>query len=381
MRLPGTFPIARLFLIRTNPLHAAKRWALIFSFLLPLLGSHPTSFAESEGGSAKISILTSHLNRLSLPSEAGGFPDLHSFLISLLSELHGKTNFCIENDHCLNHDFSELTRTAYQSGSIDRIIRSNLDRILPAIEVREGAIQIHPEWVETEKKRKERVMCPDLTGYLRVKQVLKDSRLELNGTSEIPQEIRSWIDEAYPRKIGFGSRRFRVGFEEYMLARFSRIQINRMSEMLERMMQTVMGSLKVVIETKSGEQLEEGLTAPEAYRYAMNRLDATIELEKGQGLLRGQEIRYGDLIMAGILTGTLRIGMIRDVIFMEEFREPRNVALKRWGGLLLNVVRSVGYLNPYTAPVVILGSVVQESIRTEKEYHRAASRRAQTIRR
>jgi hypothetical protein len=380
MRPPGIPSIARLFLKWANPLPADGWKVLIFSFLF-LAGSLPASYAGPGESSVRVSILSSHLDRLSLPSEEGGFSDLHSFLISLLSELHGKTEFCLENNHCLNYDFSELARAAYRSGAIDRIIRSNLLRILPAIEVQEGAILIHAERVQPEKKRKERVMCPDLTGYLRVKQVLKDSRLELNGTAEIPQEIRSWIDEAYPRKIGFGSRRFRVGFEEYMLARFSRIQINRMSEMLERMMQTVMGSLKVVIETKSGEQLEEGLTAPEAYRYAMNRLDATIELEKGQGLLRGQEIRYGDLIMAGVLTGSLKIGMIQDVISMEEFREPRNVALKHWGGLLLNVVRTVGYLNPYTAPIVILGSVVQESIRAEKEYHRAASRRAQTIRR
>ncbi len=306
---------------------------------------------------------------------------MHAFLTSLLSELYGKTGFCLKNNHCLSYDFSELARAAYRSGAIDRIIRSNLLRILPAIEVQEGAILIHAERVQPEKKRKERVMCPDLTGYLRVKQVLKNSRIEMNETGEIPAEVRTWIDGAYPRKIGFGARRFRVGFEEYMLARFSRIQINRMAEMLERMMQTVMGSLKVVIETKDGQAIEEGLTAPEAYRYAMNRLDATIELEKGQGLLRGQEIRYSDLIMAGVLVGTLKIGMIRDVISMDDFREPGNVVLKHWGGLLLNVVRSVGYLNPYTAPVVILGSVVQESIRAEKEYRRAASRRAQTIRR
>lgn len=341
---------------------------------------HPGSVSAQEPAAydPAITLLVDHLRRLGVPKEESGFEDLHSFLLSFAGALEAPTS----------DRLTGITRSAFRVHAIDRVEASNLLEILPAVVVHDGRIEVNAERIGNapkQNRRSERILRPDLLGYERVKNHFIRLRKERLSQGEITRELEQRLFKAYPRAIFFSNQRIslkkRVGFQEYLLSRFERIQIERMAEILDDTIQMTLGHSKIVTEMPDGTTHTEELTPPEQYRLAMNRLDTMIEKEVRHGLLRGMSIDYGDLILAGVIAGRVEPGLLLEILRMKEFQEPRHEGLKRWGLISMSIVRTVGYLNPYTAPAVIMGSVVYESIRTRKEFERAASRKTQIIRR
>lgn len=101
---------------------------------------------------------------------------------------------------------------------------------------------------------------------------------------------------------------------------------------------------------------------------SMNWLHLHLADERRVGLLRGTDPTFGDVVSAALLTGEVRAELIEAILDLDVFKEPKNLQLKQWGSVAFSIVKTLSYLNPYTAAAMTVGSVIFDSLKNQKAY-------------
>ncbi len=125
--------------------------------------------------------------------------------------------------------------------------------------------------------------------------------------------------------------------------------------------------------------IEVEITQKSIRNFAINTLRIEMEREVNDGKLQGTQPNFGDILSASLITGEIDHRSVAKILELEPFHEAKHVKLKQWGQISLSIVRTLSYLNPYTAATMTIGSVVFESMRSQKQNAKARAKETQQI--